>query len=64
MNEIETIRIRLHHALADGRPQEEILQVSRCLDAMIVAGMRANLHNTCPATCNGTGTGCARGTLR
>lgn len=44
MNDIERIRASLHHALADGHPQEEILRLSRCLDAMIVAGMRVKYN--------------------
>lgn len=42
MEELEQIRTRLHTALITGRPFDEVLQVSRCLDAMIVAGMKAD----------------------
>jgi hypothetical protein len=44
MNDIERIRASLHHALADGHPQEEILRLSRCLDAMIVAACASNTN--------------------
>ena len=45
MNDIERIRASLHHALANGHPQEEILDISRSLDTMIVAGMRSRLDS-------------------
>ena len=52
MDELEQIRTRLHTALITGRPFDEVLAVSRCLDAMIVAGMRADKAKSHHCTSN------------